>query len=163
MINSTINKKEIIIKEEKYIKKIRSFLERLVILWGIHDISILEIEYIGEVLLEGEELIRSDLTFKKINSLYSHLTLLVPVHVSQEIFKKVKNINNREAVRILSDTIIYLYNSSNPRSYISKYNNNIPILVSDEFYKKNIYKVIFEIFGKKEYLYFNIDGSQLFV
>ena len=103
--------------------------------------------------LQGEDMVQSDLIFRKNNSLYSHLGLYVPVNVSRDIFKYSDIGTNisiffEYAARVLSDSIIFLYNTANPRSYITKYHKTIPALVSNELSKKNIYKVVFKIFGK---------------
>ena len=118
--------------------------------------------------LQGEDMIQSDLIFRKNNSIYSHLGLYVPVDVGRDVFRKGDIGTNisiffEYTARALADSIIFLYNSTNPRSYITKYHNDISVSVPNELFKDNIYKVVFKIFGKEESIYFDIDGSRLFV
>lgn len=143
-------------------------MERLVGLWAISNIEIVEIEYIGEMSLQGADMIQSDLIFRKNNSIYSHLGIYVPVNVGEDVFKKTNIGTNLSIffeyiVNVLADSIIFLYNSTNPRSYIAKYHNDISVSVSNDLYRENIYRVVLKIFGKEESIYFDVDRSQLFV
>ena len=52
-----------------------------------------------------------------------------------------------------------MYNISNPKSYLIKYKSDT-FEISNNLYKKDIYKVSFEINGKIEIIYFNINKSQ---
>ncbi|MEA3552894.1 MAG: hypothetical protein U9R39_00675 [Campylobacterota bacterium] len=130
------------------------------------DIKNIEVEYLGEYIFEDVDILESDIYLKKRNSQYIQFSLLVPVVANMNIYKNInsKNIKSVEDffkfyTQIIVDSVIFVYNSRNPKSYLFKY-KSVGLGVSNNIYKKYIYRVRFEIFGKEECIYFNIKKSQ---
>ncbi|MCK5111798.1 MAG: hypothetical protein KAQ94_09790 [Arcobacteraceae bacterium] len=162
-----LNKKDIDIKDKHNTKNVNSFLKKIVKIWDNPNSNIknINVKYLGEKIFQDSDIIESNLIFKRNNSRYLRFSLLVPVVVSRDIYEKLdnKDINNVEKfldfyIRVISDSIVFIYNTTNPRSYIVKYKNET-VGISNNIYKNNIYKVKFEIYGKNETIYFNIDDS----
>lgn len=128
-----------------------------------------EVIYLGEKIFQDEDIIENILIFKRRNALHLKFGLLVPTTVNMNIYKQIKDmkINSIEKfldfyIKVVVDSFIFIYNKTNPKSYLTKYRVNA-IGISNNIYKKNIYKVKFEIYGKMEFIYFDIDESQFFL
>lgn len=158
------------IKKKFRIKTVTAFFKKVVTIWNNSDSNVknIEVKYIGEKLFENRDIIESTLRFKRNNSHHLDFDLLVPVTVSSDIFKKIdkKDIKNIEDfldfyVRVVSNSIVFVYNSTHPRSYLLKYKSET-LGISHNIYKSNIYELKFEIYGKNEIVYLDIDDSIFF-
>ncbi len=134
-------------------------------MWNIGNSNIkdIKVEYLGEKVFQKDDIIENNLIFKKRNSQYLRLDLLVPTTVSMDLYKKIddKRIKNVEDfldfyIEIVIGSIIFVYNKTHPKSYLFKYKSG-SFGISDNLYKKNIYKVTFEIYDKIECVYFDVD------
>ena len=141
--------------------------------WNVlgYDIENIEVKHLGEKIFQDKDLIENILILKRRNSTQLKFTLLVPTSTNLRIYNKnllrqpqYTNIESflEAHVKMVMDSIIFIYSKINPKSYLTKYKNN-SMGISNYIYKKNIYKVKFDIYGKTESIYFDISESQLFL
>jgi len=87
------------------------------------------------------------------------IDFLIPTTVNMYVYENLKTKDIVESleyfVQIIVNSMIFIYNRNNPKSYLFKY-RTVGMGISNNIYKKDIYKVKFEIFGKVEYIYFDI-------
>lgn len=150
-----------IIKKRFKQKQISSFLKEVLFISNKGNLKIekVEIEYIGEYLFNDTDIIENILFFKKRNSQGIEIDFLIPTTVNMCIYENLRSKNIEDSleyfVQIIVNSMIFIYNRNNPKSYLFKY-RSVGTEISDNIYKKDIYKVKFEIFGKLEYIYFDI-------
>ena len=136
-----------------------------------YDIQNIEVNYLGERNFQNEELIENMLIFRKRNSRQIACSLLVPMITDTDIYKIYQIKKNQDIdiesfrnsqIEVIINNIIFIYNKINMISYLSKYQNN-SLGISNDISKKNIYKVNFKIEEQIEYIYFDLQESQLFL
>ncbi|MCK5293635.1 MAG: hypothetical protein KAJ49_03205 [Arcobacteraceae bacterium] len=135
------------------------------------NMSKIEVKHLGEKIFKDKDLIENILILKRRDAKQLKFSLLVPTSTNFKIYNKnllkQPHYTNIESfleahIEMIINSVIFIYNKINPKSYLSKYRNN-SMGISNYIYKKNIYKVKFEIFGKIECIYFDISESQLFL
>ena len=135
-----------------------------------HSLNIknVKVEYLGEKIFRNIDILENRLIFKKRNSQYLHFDLFIPAEVCIDIYKQMDNKKIKKVedflsfyIIIVSNSIIFTYNRINLRDCLSYYRNDSFGIV-DNIYKKNIYKVVFEVYGKLEIIYFDIKEYRFF-
>ena len=130
-----------------------------------HSLNIknVKVEYLGEKIFRNIDILENRLIFKKRNSQYLRFDLFIPATMCIDIYKqmdnkKIKNVEDFLSfyIIIVSNSIIFTYNRINLRDCLSYYRND-SLGIVDNIYKKNIYKVVFEVYGKLEIIYFDIE------
>ena len=156
-----------VIKSKKYLKVTELVFKKIIDKLLISNVKCVDIEYIGEMIFNSEDIIESSLIFKKTNSQYVSLRLLIPAVVNDDMFK-INNKNDKNNIEIflndylksISNEIISIYNMENSRHYLVQYQCK-SLGVTNNIVKKDIYRISFELNGKKEFNYIDFDKSQL--
>jgi len=147
------------------IKKVNTFLNRLINVMELSNVNISSIENIGGNLLQNEDMIQTSFKFRKNNAIRSSFELFVPVVESKKIFTSIEHKEFTQidsyveyCMTILKQAIILIFNRHNPRNYIIDDKNNInnSSFITNNVYRKNLYKVNFELSGSSYFIYIDI-------
>ena len=129
---------------------------------------LLEVKHIGEQWLQDEDILQTNMIFKKNNSIYSSIDLLIPVRLSQKIYthrtnSSISTIDEYTKILLhsLCEGIIFLYNTYNTRSYISHYRDKQNTIISNSIYTQNTYEIKLVLFDQEESIFFDINKFQL--
>ncbi|MEA3497940.1 MAG: hypothetical protein U9R16_02660, partial [Campylobacterota bacterium] len=151
------------------IEKTIIFIKDVVVLWNTSNLKAknIEVTYLGDKLFDESDMLEKRLIFKRRNALLFQFCLFIPSEVNQDIYKRMNKDNNYSIIdsleyylKAIVNGVISIYNLNNPKSHLSLYRTYC-MGISNNIFKKHIYKVQFEISGKMEYIYLNIDESQV--